>query len=152
MTDAECGEVYRQLVAMLSDLEVLNGRQIDWVVEEVEQVIRAGEIIDEPSENSSKRSSREFRTTRDYTPQETLILLIDAIESVVVQTAFIEKEVTNFFRREGEEFSISPEVRFISEDQDSQPTVLSYGSAIDRADQAITLQRLLNQLRSEVRR
>jgi hypothetical protein len=152
MTDSECREVYQQLVAMLSDPQMLNGRQMDWVVEEVNQVIRAGEVIDEVSENSSRRSSREFRTTREYTSQETLLLLIDAIESVIVQTAFIEKEVTNFFQGEGEEFNISSEVRFISEEEDSQPTIFTYSSAIDRTEQALALQELLIQLRDEVRR
>jgi hypothetical protein len=150
MTDEECRGVYQQLVAMLNDRQLLNDRQINWVVEEVEEVVRAGEIIDEPSENSARRSSREFVTTREYTSQEALLLLIDAIESVVVQTAFIEKEVTNFFRKEGEEFNISPELRFVSEAEDSQTTVFTYHSAIDRAEQAITLKRLLTQLRSEV--
>lgn len=107
MTDQECREVYQQLVAML------NESQMNWVVEEVNEVVRAGEIIDKPVENYSRRrsSSREFITTREYTSQQALLLLIDAIDSVVVQTAFIEKEVTNFFRREGEEFNISPEER-----------------------------------------
>lgn len=150
MTDEECREVYQQLVAMLNDRQLLNERQMNWVVEEVDGVIRAGEIIDEPSENSARRSSREFVTTREYTPQEALLLLIDAIESVVIQTAFIEKDVTNFFRREGVEFDISPELRFVSEEEDSQPTVFTYSSASDRAEQALTLQRLLAQLRSEV--
>jgi hypothetical protein len=181
MTDAECRDVYQQLVAMLGDLEVMNGHKIDWLVEEVDQVIRAGEIIDEPSENSSiaiptseryqiisetltvqispapppaqnryKQSSREFTTTREYTPKEILILLIDAIESVVVQTTLIEREVTHFFQREGEEHNISPEVRFVSEEEDSQPIILSYDSAINRVDQAMALKKLLNQLRSEV--
>ncbi|MCF4969610.1 hypothetical protein [Nostoc sp. CMAA1605] len=151
MTDEECREVYRQLVAMLNDRDLLNNSQMSWVVEEVDDVIRAGEVIHEPIENFARRSSREFITTREYTPQESLILLIDAIESAVVQTAFIEKEVTNFFRREGEEFNISPEVRFVSEEEDSQPTVFTYSLATDRAEQALILQRLLTQLRSEVR-
>jgi hypothetical protein len=147
MTDEECREVYQQLVAMLNDRQLLNERQMNWVVEEVDGVIRAGEMIDEPSDNSGKRS---FITTREYTPQEALLLLIDAIESVVVQTAFIEKEVTDFFRREGEEFDIAPELRFVSEEEGSEPTVFTYSSAIDRSEQAFTLQRLLTQLRSEV--
>lgn len=151
MTDAECREVYQQLVDMLGDQEMLEGRQLNWVVEEVNQVIRAGEIIDEPSGSSFRRSTREFITTREYTPQEALLLLIDAIDSVVVQTALIEREVTNFFRREGEEFNIPPDVRFVSE-EDARPTVLTYASAIDRAEQALTLKRLLFQLRSEVER
>ncbi|WP_218079749.1 hypothetical protein [Anthocerotibacter panamensis] len=151
MTDADCKEVYRELVEMLSNRNILHGHQLDWVVEEVDQVIRAGEIIDERSENLSNRSSREFRTTREYTPQESLLLLIDAIESVVVQTAFIEKEVTRFFQREGEEFNISPEIRFVSEEEGSETTVFSYVSASYRAYQAIALQGLLTQLRSEVR-
>lgn len=143
MTDEDCGEVFRQLVSMLND------RQMSWVIDEVNEVLRAGKLIDEPVENSSKRSSREFRTTREYTPQEALLILIDSIESVVVHTAFIEKEVTFFFRREGQEFRISPEVRFLSEGE-SEPTVFSYASAIDRAEQATRLERLLEQLRSEV--
>jgi hypothetical protein len=150
MTDEECREVYRQLEAMLDDRELLDDRQINWVVEEVNEVIRAGEIIDEAVENSSKRSSREFRTTREYTPQEALLLLIDALNSVVIQTAFIEKEVTRFFRREGEEFNIPPDIRFVSE-ENSQPIVFTYSSAIDRAEQALVLERLLGQLRLEVR-
>lgn len=151
MTDAECREVYQQLVTMLSDRELLNDHLMNWVVEEVNEVVRAGVIIDEPVENSTKRSSRAFITTREYTSQEILLLLIDAIESIIVQTAFIEKEVTNFFRREGEEFNVSPEIIFVSEEEDSPPTVFTYRSAIDRADQALVLQRLLTQLRSEVR-
>lgn len=146
MTDEECREVYRQLVAML------NESQMNWVVEEVNEVVRAGEIIDKQVENSYRRrsSSREFITTKEYTSQEALLLLIDAIDSVVVQTAFIEKEVTNFFRREGEEFNISPEVRFVSE-EDSEPRVFTYSSAIDRAQQALILERLIDQLRAELR-
>lgn len=150
MTDQECREVYRQLVAMLNDRELLDDRQINWVVEEVNEVIRAGEIIDEAVENSSKRSSRGFRTTREYTPQEALLLLIDAINSVVIQTAFIEKEVTSFFRREGEEFNIPPDIRFVSE-ENLQPIVFTYSSAIDRVEQARVLEGLLRQLRLEVR-
>ncbi|MEH2210209.1 hypothetical protein [Nostoc sp.] len=146
MSDEECREVYRQLVAML------NESQMNWVVEEVNEVVRAGEIIDKPVENSYRRRSlsREFITTREYTSQEALLLLIDAIHSVVVQTAFIEKEVTNFFRGEGEEFNISPDVRFVSE-EDSEPRVFTYSSAIDRAQQALILERLIEQLRAELR-
>ena len=172
MIDADCKEVYQQLVDMLSDRNIFNDRQMDWVVEEVNQVIRAGEIIDAPSESSSRRAStevtiireyinipsessprrasREAITTRKYTPQQTLLLLIDAIESVVVHAAFIEREVTRFFQREGEEFNIAPEVTFMEEEENSQQTVFSYASAMDRAEQATHLQTLLNQLRSEV--
>lgn len=172
MIDADCREVYQQLVDMLRDRNIFNDRQMDWVVEEVDQVIRAGEIIDAPSESSSRRAStevtiireyinipsessprrasREAITTRKYTPQQTLLLLIDAIESVVVHAAFIEREVTRFFQREGEEFNIAPEVTFMEEEENSQQTVFSYASAMDRAEQATHLQTLLNQLRSEV--
>ena len=172
MIDADCKEVYQQLVDMLSDRNIFNDRQMDWVVEEVNQVIRAGEIIDAPSESSSRRAStevtiireyinipsessprrasREAITTRKYTPQQTLLLLIDAIESVVVHAAFIERDVTRFFQREGEEFNIAPEVTFMEEEENSQQTVFSYASAMDRAEQATHLQTLLNQLRSEV--
>lgn len=172
MIDADCKEVYQQLVDMLRDRNIFNDRQMDWVVEEVNQVIRAGEIIDAPSESSSRRAStevtiireyinipsessprrasREAITTRKYTPQQTLLLLIDAIESVVVHAAFIEREVTRFFQREGEEFNIAPEVTFMEEEENSQQTVFSYASAMDRAEQATHLQTLLNQLRSEV--
>ncbi len=122
---------------------------MSWVIDEVNEVLRAGKLIDEPVENSSKKSSRGFRTTREYTPQEALLILIDSIESVIVHTAFIEREVTFFFGREGQEFGISPEVRFLSEGE-SEPTVFSYDSAIDRAKQATRLERLLAQLRSEV--
>lgn len=172
MIDADCKEVYQQLVDMLRDRNIFNDRQMDWVVEEVNQVIRAGEIIDAPSESSSRRAStevtiireyinipsessprrasREAITTRKYTPQQTLLLLIDAIESVVVHAAFIERDVTRFFQREGEEFNIAPEVTFMEEEENSQQTVFSYASAMDRAEQATHLQTLLNQLRSEV--
>lgn len=172
MIDADCREVYQQLVDMLRDRNIFNDRQMDWVVEEVDQVIRAGEIIDAPSESSSRRAStevtiireyinipsessprrasREAITTRKYTPQQTLLLLIDAIESVVVHAAFIERDVTRFFQREGEEFNIAPEVTFMEEEENSQQTVFSYASAMDRAEQATHLQTLLNQLRSEV--
>ena len=172
MIDADCSEVYQQLIDMLRDQNIFNDRQMDWVVEEVDQVIRAGEIIDAPSESSSRRAStevtiireyinipsessprrasREAITTRKYTPQQTLLLLIDAIESVVVHAAFIERDVTRFFQREGEEFNIAPEVTFMEEEENSQQTVFSYASAMDRAEQATHLQTLLNQLRSEV--
>ena len=172
MIDADCREVYQQLVDMLRDRNIFNDRQMDWVVEEVDQVIRAGEIIDAPSESSSRRAStevtiireyinipsessprrasREAITTRKYTPQQTLLLLIDAIESVVVHAALIERDVTRFFQREGEEFNIAPEVTFMEEEENSQQTVFSYASAMDRAEQATHLQTLLNQLRSEV--
>lgn len=172
MIDADCREVYQQLVGMLRDRNIFNDRQMDWVVEEVDQVIRAGEIIDAPSESSSRRAStevtiireyinipsessprrasREAITTRKYTPQQTLLLLIDAIESVVVHAAFIERDVTRFFQREGEEFNIAPEVTFMEEEENSQQTVFSYASAMDRAEQATHLQTLLTQLRSEV--
>ena len=172
MIDADCSEVYQQLIDMLRDRNIFNDRQMDWVVEEVDQVIRAGEIIDAPSESSSRRAStevtiireyinipsessprrasREAITTRKYTPQQTLLLLIDAIESVVVHAAFIERDVTRFFQREGEEFNIAPEVTFMEEEENSQQTVFSYASAMDRAEQATHLQTLLNQLRSEV--
>ena len=172
MIDADCSEVYQQLIDMLRDQNIFNDRQMDWVVEEVDQVIRAGEIIDAPSESSSRRAStevtiireyinipsessprrasREAITTRKYTPQQTLLLLIDAIESVVVHAAFIERDVTRFFQREGEEFNIAPEVTFMEEEENSQQTVFSYASAMDRVEQATHLQTLLNQLRSEV--
>lgn len=172
MIDADCREVYQQLVDMLRDRNIFDDRQMDWVIEEVDQVKRAGEIIDAPSESSSRRAStettiireytnmlsessprrasREAITTRKYTPQQTLLLLIDAIESVVVHAAFIEREVTRFFQREGEEFNIAPEVTFMEEEENSQQTVFSYASAMDRAEQATHLQTLLTQLRCEV--
>jgi hypothetical protein len=145
MTNENCREVFRQLVSMLND------REMNWVVDEANEVLRAGKLIDEPIGNSSGKSSREFRTTREYTSQEALLILIDSIESVVVHTAFIEEEVTNFFRKEGERFKISPEVRFLSEEE-SEPTIFSYDSSIYRAEQATQLERLLEQLRSEVSR
>lgn len=143
MTSEDCAEVFQQLELMLSEL------QMDWVINEVKEVLEAGKLIDSPVLNSTKKLSREFRTTRVYTPQEALLILIDSIESSIVHTAFMEEEVTSFFREEGRVSGIAPEIRFLAE-EDSQPTIFSYDSARDRAERAQQLKRLLEQLRLEV--
>ncbi|MEM1290670.1 MAG: hypothetical protein AAGH67_04195 [Cyanobacteria bacterium P01_H01_bin.162] len=149
MTDEDYRNTFQQLISFLNDHSLPNYRQMGWVIDEVNEVLRAGKLIDEPIENASKRTSREFRTTREYTPQEALLILIDSIESAIVHAAFMEKEVTNFFRKEGQEFDIPPEVRFLGEGE-PQPMVFSYDSAINREKHAIRLEKLLKQLRSEV--
>lgn len=135
MNDAECIEVYDHLV------RILNENELSWIRVQVAEQIRLGKTV-EKEIATFKESRREltlfgtddyhiqykkgpkatFPVTEEYDPSERLLLLIDAIEQAIVNTAEMESHIIGYF---GEQLGNDWRgIRFYSEEQDSQLIVL----------------------------
>jgi len=104
MNQEDCLAVYQALV------EMLNSIKLGWVTEEVADVISAGKTTEELV---SGRKSPNLKLNY-YSPQEQLLLLINAIEKSVINTGEIETEILDIFRHETQNCDLKPELRFTS--------------------------------------
>jgi hypothetical protein len=162
MREEELTEIYTEIARTLEALE------LGWVVDQVSEQVRLGrtestkirtlqESLDREASQrllpSSPRAMRSgpkaiFTAAVDYSPRDSLILLLDAVEQAVVVTAEMEHEIIQFFPK-GEEGS-SPKIAFESEEVDQRRFVLTAESTASRRDYAQALKRLLEELRREV--
>jgi len=135
-------------------ISILNERKLTWVVDQVQEQIRVGKPMMrrvkelKPTRQASFRNTRlfddeplrpgrkvEFRATEAYTATEQLQLLLSAIQQAVVNTAAIEKAVSDKF----------PGVTFVSEQADVRIT-LTQDEFESRSKALARLQKSLNDL------
>ena len=143
MNDEECTKVYGEIVAMLNEFK------LDWVTEQVAEVIREGKTIEERSFN---RKIPDLKV-EDYSARDRLLLLVDAVEQAVVNTVEIEGEVASFMNHEAERLDMYPEATFhILDEGESKQFKFDLRSVAVRKKQAGELRDLLATLHKEVER
>jgi hypothetical protein len=141
MNQEDCLAVYQALVEMLNPLK------LGWVTEQVADVISAGKTTEELV---SGRKSPNLKLNY-YTPQEQLLLLINAIEKSVINTGEIETEILDIFRQEAQNNDLKPELRFTSSvDREGKLFKYSIESVNSRKQHRQELKKLLEQLRQEM--
>jgi hypothetical protein len=148
MTEQDCQQVYQELAAMLQDL------QLGWVVEQVES---RSPLLEDSDPEHLGYSSVQVETTSSqavltkpttHTAQEQLLLLIDAAERIIVDTAEIKGELINFLSEQEERLNTAVTMGFASDDNnfvmqpvEEEPT--------DRRQVVAELRQLLQALRQE---
>ncbi|BAY22635.1 hypothetical protein NIES2100_23980 [Calothrix sp. NIES-2100] len=134
MDEEDCFIAYRQLE------EILDSFDLEWVTEQVDQTIREGKNIEE---NQGRNR------TEEYSVQEQLLLLINAIEQAVVNTLEIATEMSRFLSAQ----ELSQEVRFYpSDEREGDFFVFAPRLLEERISSARELRDYLNNLRFEVNR
>jgi hypothetical protein len=165
MNDHECKEVFDALI------KLLQAQDLGWVESQVREEIRLGKTIARerkafedvsfnPDEsfhpNIFKAGDRKqlgagpsttFPDTVEYSAEERLQLLINAIEHAVVNTAEMEESFTSYFETEFPHFE---NIQFYSEDGTVQPRIINRQSARSRTEKAKKLRQLLEELRKEI--
>jgi hypothetical protein len=135
-------------------ITILDERKLTWVTEQVQEQIRVGKPLMrrvkelKPTRQVSPRDTRlfddealrpgrevQFRATEAYTASEQLQLLLSAIEQAVVQTAAIEKAVSDQF----------PGLTFLSEEEDVRIAITQHDLE-SRSEALQRLQKSLNEL------
>lgn len=155
-------EIYNKLISALRE------NKLDWIIDQVTEHIRLGKTVEkeietlkeDPSEKMvvytfgdhvpkfKKGPRATFPVTENYTPQEQLLLLIDAIEQALVNTNEMERNFVEFF--EGDVGGWR-QVDFYSEESDSVIVSVNKESIQAPFQHAERLRDLFVQLRSEVK-
>ncbi|MGF1492869.1 MAG: hypothetical protein ACFBSC_10540 [Microcoleaceae cyanobacterium] len=118
MKQQDCSVIFEELVELLDQLN------LGWVALHVIDTIRTGKIL---QETISGRKSPDLKLV-DYTPAEKLLLLIDAIDRAVVDTAEIQLEMVDYLNQEINHTPvISSEIHFASPLR-SQKTIIQLAS------------------------
>lgn len=154
MTDGERAELFASLDRVVRDAG------LDWVADEVTDLIDQGVEVAVPAEEWSGRGKpkrNEHRITRrEYTPTERIELLIGATSRVLSQTVAIEIAVLQHFRppRADDVSEDSIDVEFRSEPRlgDVQVSAFTIGSSEQLADRAAAIAELttvLERVRAE---
>lgn len=173
ISDRKASRIFEKLSQTLQD------HQLSWVLEQIDEQIAQGktekikiQIYKEVLQDAEKEQrslfhglqtvSRKLKPSTkqervvivEYTPQERLLLLIDAIENVIVQTAEMEHQVTGFFnidalgitRREKK-----PDIILYSElPDDTESVVFSRRSAQKSVVYANKMKPILEKLRKSI--
>lgn len=162
MNDRECNEAYERLI------NILNQNKLEWIVTQVEEQVRSGKTvekeidtlkesrrgfdlftIDDYPSRLMKGPKATFPVTVEYQPSERLVLLLDAIEQAIVNTAEMEHHFIEYF---GGEVDNWQGVEFYSEDPNSRPVAINKETVLSRLDNGKQLKQLLDALRQEVER
>lgn len=134
MDEEDCFIAYRQLE------EILDSFDLEWVTEQIGQTIREGKNIEE---------NQERNRTEEYSAQEQLLLLINAVEQAVVNTLEIATEMSRFLSAQ----ELRQEVRFYpSDEREGDFFVFAPRLLEERISSARELRDYLNNLRFEVNR
>jgi hypothetical protein len=150
--------------------EVLTEYNLQWVLEQVEQHIRLGRTSEEEIQTFSERRTRptggtgsdvptlsptpayspgrkaRFVASRDFTANEILEIIIDAVERGIADTAEMQAEMLKQFEHRG----IQYEVVLVRDEPVSKRTVVAPNDAVSRAASASRLRDLLRELRAEI--
>lgn len=141
MDEKDCLIVYEQLIEILQDLN------IGWVVEQIEEVISSGKIIEE---TILGRKTPDLKFTY-FTPEEQLLLLIAGIEQVVLNTLDFETKIQASLEHEIKISQLKPELCFTSAFDKKGKTMKFIPESLNlRQTHRQKLQILLNQLKQEV--
>jgi hypothetical protein len=159
MNDTECNETFGELT------EIVHSSGLGWIIEQVKDEIRVGRNIDEetvqgfssdeeprlfpfdPGSEYLKAGPRaKFPVVREYSACERVILLIEAIDRAVADTAQMEAEVLTRLS--------SPEIKDaglgVADDDQELIATIDRTSVLERAKTAAKLKSLLKELIKEV--
>jgi hypothetical protein len=148
MTEQECQQVYQELATLLQDLN-LGG-----VVEQVEARVQAGKLEDRESladralQTEIGSAQAVLTKPATYTAQERLLLLIDTVERIVVDTTEIKGALVEFLTEESTRLQAPVTLSF---EADRSPLLTeSDAQGLEERRQAIgELRQLLQTLRQE---
>jgi hypothetical protein len=165
MNDIESENVYHELVSILHDAG------LDWIVDQITAVIREGKTSEvkaltfreKPPDSQTSYLNRmalipagqqSFIAATDYSANERVRMLIDAIGVAIIDTADMEQEIIktlNSADREQTDTLTSRSVEFRPlTDLETKPLRISSDSAAARKESAAKLYKLLTTLREEV--
>ena len=143
---------------------------LKWILEQVEQHIRFGRTSEKEIQPFSERRSgpmsgtgtdllplpptpayssgrkARFLASRDYSQNEMLEIVIDAVERGVADTAEMEAEILKQFEYGGMQYRVV----FTGDDSELIRTIATPGDAVSRAASASHLRDLLRELRAEI--
>ena len=148
-------------------MRILTENKLSWISNQVAEQIRIGKTVEKEiaTFKESRRTlllfeERDYRiqykkgtkatfpVTEEYSPSERLLLLIDAIEQAIVNTAEMESHLIEYF---GEQLDNDWQgIRFYSEEQDSQSVVIDRKTSSSRLQNSQHLKQLLGSLRKEI--
>lgn len=155
MNDAETRDVFNQLAAMLRELG------LGWVVEQVQDAIRAGQTTprEEPIQDSFSRRklkvSADSLTSVPFTAEQELQLLVRAIRHAVVDAGRMEQAIVTEFAVEAEVAGVvNADVIFVSDQPDVPDLVVASAQDLtpDRLAAIEALPALLDALLAEAAR
>src|SRR5688500_10202966 len=131
MNNSECNEVYQLLTDMINQLG------LGWISAQVQEQLQLGKTIQREIETLKESDLKMFQLTGDeyrsqlkkgpkaifpvtvnYEPSERLLLLIDAIEQAIVNTAEMEHHLFKCFDWQKE--NLEGRIEFHSEDPNIQ--------------------------------
>lgn len=160
MDDQQCTETYEILHKVLEQ----NG--LGWVFEQVEEEIRLGKTVEREIDTLredkqgfdlfthedypttlKKGTKARYPVTIQYSPPERLLLLIDALERAVVNTAEMEYHITDVFEGELEDWKA---LTFHSEETGAHVISITEQTAFSRLKHSKKLKELLDLLRKEI--
>lgn len=148
MTEQECQQVYHELAQMLREL------QLDWVVDKVDLLVQTGktmdvDLTDDHMAGTGSVSPHAVLTKPlTYTAQEQLLLLIDTIERIMIDTTEVEGALVDFLSEEGQRLNAPFTLAFASEDT-LLPDQFMVECVTERRPVAAELRQLLQDLRQE---
>ena len=153
MNDRECEEVYTALV------DILQQERLGWVVLQVEEHVRLGILEEKEVAAESvhrgdgaparrRRSSRaKFVSRRDFSPQERLRELVDAVEQSVANTADMGLAIARTMASKGAETVV---LTGESSEAEQRVTEIVADDAESRSSKAQSLRALLDELKREI--
>ena len=144
--------------------EILDNLQLKWVVDQVSEQVRLGKAVDKevtaieqvrfqealpglPPDREHKYKVI-FSATAEYTAQERLLLLVDAIKHAVVYTAYMTHEFTHFFDKDKRRFQKVE----LHPNQIQEPVTFTTQSTASCRDHATHLKELLDALYLQITR
>jgi hypothetical protein len=158
MDDQEIETIFEGLSQMITQ------HKMDWVITQVSEQIRLGKIKDEEVKvlrhkrvtGRSPHPDRymaelqpgpreSFLRTVEYSPKERLLLLVEAIEQAVANTAEMERELNVFYKRQG--FS---RFLFQPDEETRESFQISPDGIVFRESYVTELKQLLDELRAEL--
>ncbi|OCQ93332.1 hypothetical protein BCD67_03565 [Oscillatoriales cyanobacterium USR001] len=138
MNEKEYAATYQELAIILKELH------LGWTAEQVADVVRTGKIIEE---RSPKRKTPLLKI-EDYTSEEQLQLLTNAVEEAIINIAEMEDEIAYFLRIEAEKSQFIPKIIFADPDEVGKEIEFTSELIAPRNKQAIALKSLFKQLLS----
>ncbi|MGG6270892.1 hypothetical protein ACQ4M3_41460 [Leptolyngbya sp. AN03gr2] len=146
MTGSECQQVYQELVTLLQDL------QFGWVVEQVEAQLQATTLVEmetweQPAQVESNTPQAVLVKPITGGVQERLLLLVDAVERMIVDSIEIEGALVDFLAEETHRLHAPVSIEFES---DPLALLASTDQGLEERRPAIAeLRQLLQELRQE---
>jgi hypothetical protein len=146
-------------------MEILRQQKLGWVVDQVQQQINAGKLLEkqvdtyaaprstqtifseEYIELPSRGPKKTFPVSVEFEPPEMVELIIDALERAVIDTAEMERSFLTFFGEHSPEFNA---LQFDDESEEGSHRLFKINDTIDRLSHCKVLKEALDALRREI--